>query len=153
MRYRRFAARYTAVVTVHNFVPGAELLRPSTRSLAPAPRGWRPAADIREDERAITVTVDLAGVSDENVDIQLFEDALVIEGVRSPPGPGRGFYHAAEIRHGPFRLEVTLATRIDPDGVEARYDRGLLSVMLPKADAVPVARRTAAPTPGAAEPA
>jgi HSP20 family protein len=106
----------------------------------PASYGWRPAADVSESADRVEVVVDLAGVEEEDVDIQLFEDALVIEGVRRLPGSHRGVYHAAEIRHGPFRLEVRLPARADADRVEATYERGFLTVSLPKPGAASAAR-------------
>jgi HSP20 family molecular chaperone IbpA len=41
-------------------------------------------------------------------------------------------YHAASIRQGPFRVELPLPAPIDPERVEARYDRGLLHITLAK---------------------
>ena len=41
-------------------------------------------------------------------------------------------YHAAGIPQGWFRLELPIPARIDPERVEARYDRGLLHITLPK---------------------
>jgi HSP20 family molecular chaperone IbpA len=42
-------------------------------------------------------------------------------------------YHAAGIRQGLFRVELPLPAPVDPERVEARYDRGLLQVTLAKA--------------------
>jgi HSP20 family molecular chaperone IbpA len=42
-------------------------------------------------------------------------------------------FHAAGVRQGPFRLELPLPAPVDPDGVEARYERGLLRIALRKA--------------------
>ena len=96
---------------------------------------WRPDADVVETVGAITVTVELAGVDEEDVAILLFEDVLVVEGRRElPQCEGDGVYHVAAIRQGPFRIEVPLTVRIDPDGVVARCERGLVWVRLPKAN-------------------
>ena len=46
---------------------------------------WRPATDVVETARAITVTVELAGVDEEDVAVLLFEDVLVVEGRRELP--------------------------------------------------------------------
>ena len=151
IRYRRLATRYSAVVTLRSFVPGSELLRASPASLAPAPRIWRPPADVSEDERFVTITVDLAGIGEDDVDIQLFDDTLLVEGSRPAPGPGRGLYLAAEIRSGPFRLEVPIPAQIDVEGVEAQYERGILTITLPKAPRSWDRRREQAPMPGPAE--
>jgi HSP20 family molecular chaperone IbpA len=41
-------------------------------------------------------------------------------------------YHSATIRQGPFQLEVPLPAPVSSEQVEARYDRGLLRITLPK---------------------
>jgi HSP20 family protein len=89
---------------------------------------------VYETEAAVCVTVELAGVEQDDLEVLLFEDALVVEGARRPVlcAPG-GVYHSAEIRHGPFRLELPLPVAVDGDsGPEARYERGLLHITLPK---------------------
>ena len=96
---------------------------------------WRPDADVVETVGAITVTVDMAGVDEEDMAVLLFEDVLVVEGRRELPRcEGDGVYHVAAIRQGPFRIEVPLSVRIDPKGVVARCERGLVWVRLPKAN-------------------
>ena len=94
---------------------------------------WRPAADVAETSTSIDVTVDLAGVDEDDFEVQLFDNGLVVEGRRQLPSCAEdAVYHAAGIPQGLFRLEVALPARIDPDRVEARYERGLLRVTLPK---------------------
>jgi len=95
--------------------------------------GWRPATDVAETTRSIEVTVDLAGVDEDDFEVQLFDNGLVVEGRRHLPSCGEdAVYHAAGIPQGFFRLELPLPARIDPERVEARYERGLLHVTLPK---------------------
>lgn len=94
---------------------------------------WRPDADIYETASAFEIVVDLAGVGDDDFEVQLFEDALVVEGQRRLLAPRESaVYHAASIRQGPFRLNLSLPGPIDADRVEAHYDRGILRVTLPK---------------------
>lgn len=101
------------------------------RVLLQAP--WRPDADLYETATAIEVIVDLAGIADDDLEVQLFEDAVVVEGRRQLPAAAEtALYHAASIRQGPFRLELRLPAPIDPDAVEAHDDRGLLRITLPK---------------------
>jgi len=96
---------------------------------------WRPDADIYETASAFEIVMDLAGVGDDDFEVQLFEDALVVEGQRRLLAPRESaVYHAASIRQGPFRLNLPLPGPIDGDRVEAHYDRGLLRVTLPKDD-------------------
>jgi HSP20 family protein len=57
----------------------------------------------------------------------------VIRGQRRLPACQEGaVYHAAGIRQGPFELALPVPAPVDPDAVEARYERGLLRVTLPK---------------------
>ena len=94
---------------------------------------WRPDADVYETAGTIEMVVELAGVDDDDFEVQLFDDAIVIEGRRRlPPAGPDVVYHAAGIRQGPFRVELPLPARIDPDRVQARYERGFLRVTLPK---------------------
>jgi HSP20 family protein len=96
---------------------------------------WRPDADIYETASAFEIVVDLAGIGDDDFEVQLFEDALVIEGQRQLRAPRESaVFHAASIRQGPFRLNLPLLGPIDADRVEAHYDRGILRVTLPKGD-------------------
>ena len=89
---------------------------------------------MRETAGALEVLIDVAGVSEDEVEVQLFEDALVVEGQRHLPASGEDArYLAAAIRQGPFRVEVPLHVAVDPEGVAARYESGLLRITLPKA--------------------
>jgi HSP20 family protein len=101
-----------------------------------APARWRPDADTYETASAVEVFVDLAGVEEDDLDIRLFEDVVVVEGRRELPCCGdEAVYHAAGIRQGRFRLELPLPTPVDHDATEARLERGLLRITLPKREA------------------
>jgi HSP20 family protein len=132
MRYRHLSYRYVLVTGSRlrplGYVSQAE------KVLGLARLAWRPPADVVETPQTIVVTVELAGVDESEIDLLLFEDTLVMEGHRRLPRPeGEARYDSAEIRQGPFRLEVPLASAVDSDRVEARYERGLVTVTLPKA--------------------
>jgi hypothetical protein len=68
------------------------------------PNRWRPDADEYETPDSFEVIVDLAGVDEDDVEVQVFEDAIVVEGSRRVSNcHEEGVYHAAAIRQGPFR--------------------------------------------------
>jgi hypothetical protein len=78
--------------------------------------------------------MELAGMREEDIEVTLYEDALVVTG-RRDEDPDHGdttFYHEAQIRYGTFRAEVLLPTAVDRDHVEARYENGFLRISLPK---------------------
>jgi HSP20 family protein len=127
--------RYAVVLNAGQPRPFGESLRSDQLVVRLAQTCWRPAADVYETDEGIAVTVDLAGVDPEAVDVTLFDDAVIVEGQRRlPPLDASGVYHAAEIRQGRFRLELALPSAIDGERVEARYERGLLLLAIPKAD-------------------
>jgi HSP20 family molecular chaperone IbpA len=130
MRYRRSSLRYAAVIDTgqgwfHSHVWQSDRLRLLVQGR------WAPDVDTYETPTAVEIVVDLAGVDEDDFEIQLFDDALVVEGRRQLGGGEEAtVYHAAGVRQGPFRLEVRLPTAVDPDRVEARYDRGLVRITL-----------------------
>jgi HSP20 family protein len=103
-----------------------------TRRRGPRP-AFRPAADVyRTDEPScVNVTVDLAGVDPNDIDLALSDGVLMISGVRRRPFGGRVLYQQLELDHGPFERAVVVGEDVDADGAEATYDRGLLTVRLP----------------------
>jgi HSP20 family protein len=132
MRYRRLTYRYSMVVRSGPGTPFGDLW-PGDRLRLLVQTHWRPETDTYETATAIEVVVDLAGVEEEAVEILLFEDALIVEGERRlPAGDEDAVYHAASIRQGPFRVVVPLPAAVDAEGVQTRYERGLLHITLPK---------------------
>lgn len=132
MRYRRLSYRYTMVVRPGQILPSGDIWQSDRLRLLVQPR-WRPDADTYETATTVEIMVDLAGVEEDELEVQLFEDVLVVEGRRQLPSCQEGaVYHAAGIRQGPFRVELPLPAPVDPERVEAHYDRGLLRITLPK---------------------
>ncbi|HZR47375.1 MAG TPA: Hsp20/alpha crystallin family protein [Candidatus Manganitrophaceae bacterium] len=132
MRFRWFSVRYTEVARD----AGPQALGDPWRTLLPitlaGPR-WRPPADLFETPEALIVKVEIAGLSEEEFEITLYEDTLVVEGVRSWKLPAEAAqFHTVEVRYGPFRLELPIPAPVDRKRVRARYDLGFLKVTLPK---------------------
>jgi HSP20 family protein len=132
MRYRLLSYRYAMVVRSGRPGPLDDLWQTDRLRLLVESR-WRPDADSYETAATIEIIVDLACVTEEDFEVQLFEDALVVEGRRHlAPPEAPATYHAVSIRQGPFRLELPLAAPVDAERVEVRYERGLLRISLPK---------------------
>ena len=135
MRYRRSTVRYTTVLGGgQTWVLGD--IWPSDRLRLLVQAGFRPDVDAYETATTLEVVVDLAGVDEDDFEVQLFADALIVGGHRRLPGATEAaMYHAASIRQGPFRVEIPLPAPVDPERVDARYERGLLRITLAKAAA------------------
>lgn len=133
MRCRPQHSRYRVVVMTARPVLSGDPWSGERVSGMLAQPCWRPATDVFETADTVAVTVDLAGIDDDDLDVQLYENALIVEGRRRlARADDQGVYHMAEIRQGPFRLEVALPACVDPDRVTARYDRGLLNLTIAK---------------------
>ena len=132
MRYRRLSYRYAMVVRSDQTWLFGDIWQSDRLRLLVQTR-WRPDADMYETATTVEIIVDLAGVEEDDFEVQLFEDVLVVEGRRQLPSCQEGaVYHAAGIRQGPFRVELPLPASVDSERIEARYDRGLLRITLPK---------------------
>jgi HSP20 family protein len=134
MRYRRVMTRYVRLVPIRESLPYFDVLRSLTPVVPIAPLRWRPPADVCETAGSIVIVLDVAGLDEDAIDVEVYQDAVVVEGERRIDSCGPdGSYLAAEIRQGRFHVEVALPTLVDADRVQATYERGLLRVELTKA--------------------
>ncbi len=98
------------------------------------PRVWHPPTDVYETDAQITVKVDLAGVDEDAITVQLEGRELSIRGCRQDPAEKLA-YQQMEISYGEFRADVHLPCEVDEERAHAYYEGGFLYVDLPKADA------------------
>lgn len=96
---------------------------------------WRPPVDIHETAAHVLVKIELAGVREENLDITLYDNALVVTGRREDDSEHDEHicYHEAQVHYGPFRAEILLPTAVRSDAVTTSYEHGFLRIRLPKA--------------------
>lgn len=96
---------------------------------------WRPPVDIHETAANMLVKIELAGIREENLDITLYNNALVVTGRREDDSEHDVpiCYHEAQVHYGPFRAEILLPTPVQSDAVTASYENGFLRISLPKA--------------------
>jgi len=117
MRWQQMSYGYTLVV-----------------SPAAARHAWHPAADVYATPTTVSVTVELAGIEPETIDVSVVERSLIVSGTRPLPDlDGGGIFQTAEIHRGPFRLEIELPARVDAQATEIRCELGLLSIKLTRA--------------------
>lgn len=106
------------------------------------PRRWLrfpaevPALDLRSTPDAFLVEAALPGVKPEEVEITVDADILTIKGSFKEETKGeREGYLFEELQRGEFSRSVTLPGAIRPDEAKATFKDGLLTLMLPKAEA------------------
>jgi HSP20 family protein len=96
-------------------------------------RRWVPQMDLVEAEDHFVLKADLPGLSEGDVSIEVQDGTLTISGERKAEHEAheRGWYRI-ERSFGSFSRSLTLPDGVDPDGIEARFDRGVLGVRIPK---------------------
>ncbi len=97
--------------------------------------GWTPAMDLFEDRDNFYVRAELPGMKKEDIELSLHNGSLSISGERK----GEDEFKDAEVYRaerfvGRFQRTVTLPTPVASDKVKARYQDGILTVSLPKAE-------------------
>ncbi|HEX4804661.1 MAG TPA: Hsp20/alpha crystallin family protein [Conexibacter sp.] len=98
-----------------------------------AGRRWLPAMDLVEAGDHYVLRADLPGLSEEDVKIEVEDDVLTISGERKAEHEQRGEgYHRLERAYGSFSRALTLPEGVDPEAVQARFERGVLEVRIPK---------------------
>ena len=102
-----------------------------------------PRVDVAEDDQSVTLTAELPGVSENDIDVSLVGDQLTIKGEKRSEHEDKkdshGFsLHRTERSYGAFQRTITVPYRVDPDLVAAQFNDGVLRITLPKpADALP----------------
>ncbi|HVY59685.1 MAG TPA: Hsp20/alpha crystallin family protein [Xanthobacteraceae bacterium] len=94
-----------------------------------------PKIDIVEGKDGIEVTAELPGVDEKDVDITLSEDMLTIRGekkVERDEKDKEKNWRVVERSYGSFSRSIALPYEPDPGKVEAKFDKGVLHVHLPK---------------------
>jgi HSP20 family protein len=79
------------------------------------------------------VKAEVPGVSPDQLDITVHQDIVTLRGKRDvEPMGDDAIVHRQERPHGPFARTFTLPFRVDGDKVSARFERGVLTLELPR---------------------
>jgi HSP20 family protein len=97
--------------------------------------GWHPPSDICEAKTGFHLYVEIAGVDPDTIDLKVEGKKLFLKGERKRPLSPDQTYHQTEILVGPFHRTFSLPADIDPDRIDAKYNKGILEITIPKSDA------------------
>lgn len=102
------------------------------RSEGTAAAGY-PAMNVWTNEDGAILTAELPGVNVEDIDISVVGDTLTLSGNRQfAELPEGATYHRRERAHGRFSRVFRLPFPIDSEQVEASFEKGVLSITLPR---------------------
>ena len=94
---------------------------------------WMPAVDIREESGEYIVQADVPGVNPEEIEITMEDGVLSLSGSReSSSEENREGYRRVERVSGKFFRRFSLPDGVDPEGVTARSNNGVLEISIPK---------------------
>ena len=92
-----------------------------------------PPVDIYEDQHKIVLKLEVPGLKQEDLDIQLENNTLTVKGERKfEKEEKEENFHRIERRYGSFFRSFTVPNTVNPEGVKANYDAGVLRIELEK---------------------
>jgi HSP20 family protein len=101
-------------------------------------RSFRPELDCfrTTNPPAFTVLVNIAGIDPEQLHVTAADRTLIISGerIREDGEEGGRVYQQMEIEYGPFERAVRFPEDAELSQAQARYDRGLLTIVVPIAE-------------------
>lgn len=104
--------------------PPRDLFRPS---------GWAPSVDVIDGDREVTVRAELPGLEPDDVQVTASGGVLTLAGEKKETREERkDRFTRSETRWGVFRRTFALPPGADPDQAEATFERGVLTVRIPK---------------------
>lgn len=96
---------------------------------------WMPPLDIYETKDKFVVTVELPGIEASDVDVSVEDSTLTVRGERTfYQGVDEDSFHRVERRYGAFARSLALPQTANAEDIEASFDRGVLTIEVPKAD-------------------
>jgi HSP20 family protein len=112
-----------------------------------------PKMDVAEDEKEITVKVEVPGVEEKDLCVEAHEGVLTISGEkRHETKEDKRNYHRRELTYGSFQRTVPLPTNAAGDRAQAEFAKGVLTIRIPKSAATNGRRieikSAASPQPG-----
>lgn len=93
-----------------------------------------PAIDVIEDDKALKLQVDVPGLDEKNLEMEVSGNLLTIRGSREDEWDTKQAHGVSrrERVSGSFARTITLPSYVDPQHIEAKYVKGTLTVTVPK---------------------
>ena len=110
---------------------------PGRRGLQPLQAEFAPAVDVTETAEAIVVKAEVPGMDAKDINISVTGDVLTIMGEKkSEREEKEENYQIVERSYGSFSRSLALPGAVKLDKIEAKYDKGVLTVTCPKKEEV-----------------
>jgi HSP20 family protein len=95
-----------------------------------------PRVDVRETDKDFRISVELPGIAEDEVEVDLDDDVLTIRAEKKEEREvEKADQHLTERIYGVFQRSLRLPFAADPETVEAHMDNGVLQIVVPKGKA------------------
>lgn len=92
-----------------------------------------PSMDVKETDKEISIEAELPGLDEKDLSLTMQNGVLTIEGEKKlEHEEEKENYHVMERRYGGFHRSLRIPDTVNEDKIEARFDKGVLKVVLPK---------------------
>lgn len=97
-----------------------------------------PAVNVAETDKEVTVTAEMPGLKEEDIDISFNGSLLTIKAERKfEEEKKEKQYHRTEIQYGTLSRTLRLPEGLNGDAIDARYKNGILTLTIPKVEPTP----------------
>jgi HSP20 family protein len=98
-----------------------------------ATSSFAPAVDVYEDEHKVSLKIEVPGIDEKDIDVRVENNTLSVRGERKfEKEEKEENYRRVERQYGSFVRNFTLPQTVDSEKVSANYDKGVLTITLPK---------------------
>ncbi len=96
---------------------------------------FSPTVDVSENAKEVVISAELPGLDEKDVDVSLSKNTLTIKGEKRSESEDKGKdYHRSERSYGFFQRTIALPCEVDESRVDARFNKGVLKIVLPKSE-------------------
>ena len=96
---------------------------------------WAPPVDVRESQNELTLSLEVPGVSPDQIELTIDNGILTVKGEKREERKegDEGQYHVLERTYGTFTRSFQLPKSLDESKIEAKHEHGILTIRIPKA--------------------
>jgi len=96
---------------------------------------WMPSMDLTETKDKLVVKAELPGLEAKDVELSITEDILSIRGEKKEEAESKDEHHFFIERYaGAFERKIKLPTPVKTDKIDATFDKGILTIKMPKSE-------------------
>lgn len=101
---------------------------------------WTPL-NISENEKAFTVALEIPGMEEKDIQVQVMGNQLVISGEKKfEQEKKEKDWHRVECQYGAFQRSISLPQNLKTESIEAVYKKGVLTLTIPKVEPTPATK-------------